>query len=267
MDADDIALPNRFEVQYKYLDANPDFGICGSWYEFFGRLNYVEERATKFEDVQYQLFFGCPLTHPSVMMRSDLIKKYNLRYRKEYYYAEDHYFFYEGSRHFKITNIPEVLLKYRIHQSQIGSAKWKEQFVAKSKIQAKIFSDILLEEKGLDLKWLEVFFMEKCVPDEQWLRDINYYKKRIMADNEIRQMYAQALLHKAVSNLFDLKKERNLYTYYFDKYYNQKTYSFSLLLLFLKEQNKPHKLLGKKLTAYFIIKCLTGYRKRTILSQ
>lgn len=115
MDADDIAMPNRFEEQVKYLDEHTDVGICGSWYEFIGSLNRVHKSAVSFEGIQFQLSFGCPITHPSVMRRNVFVKKYNLRYKQEYYYAEDHYFFAESSLHFKITNIPLVLLKYRIH--------------------------------------------------------------------------------------------------------------------------------------------------------
>ena len=35
MDSDDIALPQRLEIQVRYMDANPDVGVAGSMVERF----------------------------------------------------------------------------------------------------------------------------------------------------------------------------------------------------------------------------------------
>jgi len=267
MDADDIALPNRFEVQFKYLEENHTVGICGSWIEFIGAMTGINKSAETFEDIKYSLFFGCPLTHPTVMMRSDLLKKHQLRYKQEYYYAEDHYFFVEASLKFEITNLPIVLLKYRIHNAQVGGARWKEQFLAKSKIQAKLFSNALVKINSCDEIWLENFFKEKSIPNEKWLDEIKSYQNRIIADNKLTKLYPESILEKAVLSLFKSKREKNFYKYYFNKYYNQKAYSPKLLISFLREKYKPGKILGKKLTTYFVLKCLIGYKKKTVLAQ
>lgn len=266
MDSDDIALPNRFEEQFKYLESNLDVGICGSWIEFIGKMSGLNKSSETFDEIQYSLFFGCPLTHPSIMMRRDLIKKYNLKYNQEYYYAEDHYFFAQASLNFKLTNIPLVLLKYRIHDAQIGGKKWKEQFIAKSRIQAKLFSNVLLGNDA-DLIWLEDFFMEKSIPNEKWLNEITIYQQRIIKDNRITKVYPEAILSKAVINVFERKTSQNFYKYFFNKYYNQKKFSLKLLSSFFKEKYKPHRILGGKLTSYFILKCLIKYKKNEVLAQ
>jgi glycosyltransferase involved in cell wall biosynthesis len=266
MDSDDIAFPKRFEEQFKYLEENPEVGICGSWIEFIGEQSGVIERPVSFEEIQYGLFFGCPLTHPTIMMRTDMIQKYQLTYKPEYYYAEDHYFLAEASMHFKITNLPLVLLKYRIHSTQIGGAKWKEQFVAKSKIQAKIFSEILKDYHREDLNWLETFFMAKSVPNEEWMSNVADYQQRIMKDNQFKSSFPETILEKAVISLFTSKQNQNFYNFYFSKYYSQRRYTRKLLLEFLQEKYRPYKYLGKKLSFYFIIKCLIGYHKKTVVS-
>ena len=35
LDSDDIAIPNRFEKQFQYLEKNDDVGVVGSWAEVF----------------------------------------------------------------------------------------------------------------------------------------------------------------------------------------------------------------------------------------
>lgn len=265
MDADDISFPNRLEQQYKYLEKNPQVGICGSSIEFIGQQSGVERRPNTFDEIQFQLFFGCPITHPTVMMRTDLIRKNKLFYKQEYYYAEDHYFFVEAARYFKIVNLPEILLKYRIHKTQVGSAKWKEQFIAKSKIQATIFNDAIIQKNQSSLIWLSNFFKETSIPDNSWMQNVDYYKNEIIRGNKEVKIYPQPLLEKAVDLLFESKKKNNIYNYFFQKYYNRKSYNPLLIFQFFKEKFKPYSQLGIKLTMYFIVKCLIGYRKKTTI--
>jgi len=70
---------------------------------------------------------------------------------------------------------------------------------------------------------------------------------------------------KAVTGLFDLKKEKNFYKFFFQKYYNQKRFNPIKLYQFLKEKYQPQKHFGKKLTLIFILKCLVFYRKKTVI--
>jgi glycosyltransferase involved in cell wall biosynthesis len=266
MDADDISLPNRLQVQFNYLEEHPDVGICGSWFEYMGVQSGIEKRPVTFEEIQYHLFYGCPLTHPTVMMRNEFLKKYDLKYDQKYYYAEDHDLFFRGSFHFKLVNLPLVLLKYRIHATQIGSAKWMQQFHVKKMIQAKIFAKILTPCSKHDMEWLENYFTEQSIPNEGWIYEVAFYKNKIIAENEKSLIYPHSMLLKVVNDLYDSKIKNTFYKYYFRKYYNRKVFKFSLLKSFMKEKYKPYKYLGFKLTLFFIIKCLVNYKKKNTIS-
>ena len=41
MDADDISLPNRLQLQFELMEKNPEVGLCGTWFE-----NFTEEEPT-----------------------------------------------------------------------------------------------------------------------------------------------------------------------------------------------------------------------------
>lgn len=267
MDADDISLPNRFEEQVAYLENHPGVGICGTWIEFIGTRSGTIELPVTFEEIQYGLFFGCPLNHPTVMMKRELILKYNLTYNKKYYLAEDHFLFAEASLHFKIVNLPTVLLRYRIHATQIGSAKWREQFLVKSNIQSTLFTNMLAYCSDEDYEWLFNFLSEQSFPDEKWSNEVAIFRNRIIAGNEKKMIYPQEIVEAATTNLFESKKKNNFYNYFFHKYYNQKTFNFRLLISFFKEKYSPSKYLGKKLSFLFIIKCLVKYQKQSILPK
>ncbi|MBM7709064.1 glycosyltransferase family 2 protein [Enterococcus lemanii] len=75
IDDDDLCLPNRLEKQLKFMNENPDYVICGS------NANLIEngvvwgeikknEKPTKLD-----IYSGRSFIHPSVIMRTDIIKK------------------------------------------------------------------------------------------------------------------------------------------------------------------------------------------------
>lgn len=41
MDADDIMLPDRLEVQFCFMEENPEIDVCGSWMEIFGANSHM----------------------------------------------------------------------------------------------------------------------------------------------------------------------------------------------------------------------------------
>ncbi len=83
MDADDVALPDRFEAQFALMEANPDWAVCGGHIEYFppesmrdGALRYqrwLNSLETP-NHVERDLFVECPLAHPTFFMRADSVQ-------------------------------------------------------------------------------------------------------------------------------------------------------------------------------------------------
>ena len=121
MDQDDMALPNRFERQIHWL-TQESADICGAWIECFGSgPTEVRKHPIGDQEIKYGLLFGSVLAHPTVMMKTDLIK--GLKYNPGWDKAEDYELWTRSALlGVKLTNIPEVLLKYRVHPAQISSA-------------------------------------------------------------------------------------------------------------------------------------------------
>lgn len=123
MDADDISHPNRLEKQLLFMENNSDIGICGSYVRYFGN-NFdgdVFTPATIPSDIKAELLFTSPYSHPSVIIRKELIDKFNLRYNPDFKNIEDFEFFQNASHLFKMSNIPEYLLDYRKVESSIST--------------------------------------------------------------------------------------------------------------------------------------------------
>lgn len=122
MDADDISLPRRFEKQAEFMDAHPNIGICGTDIEAFERQNsnvwnYFPDAA----DTKTMLLFGCALAHPTVMIRLSIFKEFGLRYDESYLGSEDFELWNRAMEFTDICSIPEVLVRYRLHEGQASA--------------------------------------------------------------------------------------------------------------------------------------------------
>lgn len=85
MDADDVMLPERLELQAKFLDEHPHIGLVSGLVEFVSQVEdargyeaYVQQvNAWRTEDeIRHHRFVESPFAHPSVMFRKELVEKY-----------------------------------------------------------------------------------------------------------------------------------------------------------------------------------------------
>jgi len=124
MDSDDIALPTRIEKQVAYMEANSNVVVCGSsrinFYPEANRADVLMNAITDKKKLYINSIFNTSLHHPSVIMRADVLKKHNLRYKEKYYFAEDKALWLDLSEYGDLANLDEALLRYRIHYNQVS---------------------------------------------------------------------------------------------------------------------------------------------------
>lgn len=125
MDADDISLPKRLEIQVNAMDKDPAIGALGTGTRIFG--DGIETRDTNSsldsDKLKAELLFDTCMCHPSVMMRKSILDDHNIRYNKEYQGAEDYEMWWQIARVSKLKTIPNVLHCYRIHSNQVTQKK------------------------------------------------------------------------------------------------------------------------------------------------
>jgi len=118
MDADDVALPQRLERQVDYLRAHRDVVCVGSAVQFIdgaGRFLRNAHPGMDHEAIQQRALAGdCPLNHPSIMMRRAAVQAVG-GYHPEFEPAEDLDLWLRLGEVGRLTNLPEVLMKYRQH--------------------------------------------------------------------------------------------------------------------------------------------------------
>jgi len=120
MDADDISLPERFAKQVKYLDEHNDVAVLGCSIERFSSDRSLDIRSfsADVDSMMVDMLFACGVAHPSVMMRTEVIRSLG-GYDEEFNGLEDYELWCRVLEKHKITTLPDVLLRYRIHGSQV----------------------------------------------------------------------------------------------------------------------------------------------------
>lgn len=131
MDADDIALPDRFEKQVVYLKSNPSCVAVGGQVLLIDQDDRALCRLPVPHDHaaidQYHLT-AClsAVCHPTAMIRASAIREIG-GYRDVFVSAQDVDLFLRLAEVGTLANLGEVVLRYRQHMTSIGYSKRFEQ--------------------------------------------------------------------------------------------------------------------------------------------
>ena len=142
MDADDVAKSNRLQTQLDYLINHKDVGVVASAADLInenGKICGIKQYSSNEVDTCNQLINRNVIIHPTVMFRTQLINKYGL-YDENLNGAEDYDLWLRLGKHTKIINLPQKLLKYRIHTDNVSNYAIKkvERATIKTQIKALI---------------------------------------------------------------------------------------------------------------------------------
>jgi hypothetical protein len=132
MDADDICLPQRFERQFAFLQANPDYGVIGS------RSIDIDERGEPYpasgqehpdshEGFIAAIEAGAPLLcHPAAMYRREVVLSVG-GYHGAFRHCEDLDLWLRLTAVTKLASLPERLIRYRHYGEQVSTRHATEQ--------------------------------------------------------------------------------------------------------------------------------------------
>lgn len=216
MDADDIALPERFEKQVEYLEEHLDCGVCGS-----AVINFNDSGGTckatypcKHKEIIAALrLFERNICHPTAMLRASVLRENKIRYKEKYQYAEDYVLWLDISRHSRLHNLTEPLLLYYRHDDQVSVKHYSEQMgnvrrILREQLERFLFSDERNYPENVYIDFLvqEVNSTKRSITEKQSrgvCRDLFNYARN---QESIDSLYARRiLLFKAMRASFRYK--------------------------------------------------------------
>lgn len=139
MDGDDIAMPDRFELQLSLLESGAA-DICGGSVVTFG-IGPRKLLRSPIRDCEIKTFllFDVALLNSAVLMRREVMVA--VEHRQSYVPAMDYDFYLRASKHFKMYNLPDVLLARRLHHGQISDTRFDEQVERRRQISLRALAD------------------------------------------------------------------------------------------------------------------------------
>ena len=123
MDADDVSLPHRLDVQVAFMEAHPEVGVCGGWVRTIDEHEAIWQAAEWHEQIKIDLLFNSVIFHPVAMMRTRLLTRNH--YDEDFLHVEDYRLWLTLVEQTQLHNLQNVLLLHRIHHGNIG-AKYAE---------------------------------------------------------------------------------------------------------------------------------------------
>lgn len=122
IDDDDIWCDNeKLQKQVDFMDQNPDYWLC--WTQvIFIEENWKEleriKNPTENNDIKNSILFGCKFFHSSVIIRKKAIEEVWV-YSIDWDYSEDHELWLRIWTKYKLKNLDDFSILYRINQNGI----------------------------------------------------------------------------------------------------------------------------------------------------
>ena len=147
MDADDISLPERFKIQYNYLEDNPKIFLVGGSYELIdSKGNKLNEVITSLnpQEVAELLPKKNIIHNPTVMLRNIGVPRYRIKFEQGEDYDLWLRFLTEGK---KLSVLLNIIIKYRFHPNSYTTLSNKKQTLFVEKARQFYFERV---KRGLD---------------------------------------------------------------------------------------------------------------------
>ena len=171
MDSDDICLPNRFELQLKYMEQHPEVDIVGGQMtEFIDTPdNIVGKRVVPCtnDDIYEFMKSRCALNHVTVMFRKEAVLKAG-NYQ-DWFWNEDYYLWVRMMMaKCQFANLPDVLVNVRSGADQYARRGGRKYYESEKGIK-KLQLDNKMISKGEYLYFvLQRYIIQILMPN--WLR-------------------------------------------------------------------------------------------------
>lgn len=158
LDADDVCLSSRLELQLQFMEQNPDVDVLGGKFVFIDdegvEITKKQVRLQTHPEIAWATLFSTPVAHSTAMVRTAKLREVN-GYDERWPPCEDADLWIRmlksGAR---FHNLPEPLTKYRTNPRQ------KESYISSLPIASEIrrlFLEELLE-KAITVDKYELIF-------------------------------------------------------------------------------------------------------------
>ncbi len=222
MDGDDICLPERFQIQVKFLEDNPEIILCGGAIQIIG-TEEVLQHPSNYDEIKVKLCFGNSFYHPTIMAKKEILLENS--YDKNFEPAEDYDLWTRLVSLGELANLEEVLLLYRFHENQISNLKSNYQITVGYASQYRMFLSFNL---NYDKKVYEIMHRTFKIQEKYSFIDFKnslHFLNSLQKANEKSEIYNKTIFRDKI---------QNIKINYIKTYYNKSKISIFNMMTYLK---------------------------------
>lgn len=137
MDADDISLSNRLELQYKLINSSKGIAVVGAnmiVMDIDENETAIRSYPSSSKELKACLFRYSPFAHPVVCFRKSMFDKVG-GYNPKYSPTEDLDLWFRLGSKYEFASVKEPLLKYRLYQNSSSHKSLKDLEILVFKIR------------------------------------------------------------------------------------------------------------------------------------
>lgn len=130
-DADDLYHPDRLQLQFDHMQLHPEEVLLGARtikIDSEGRKLFYEYQALTHDEIVQGLIagYGGVVPHPVVMFRKSAVLSVG-GYRTEALHCEDLDLWLRLADLGRLANLPNHLIRYRVHPASVSATHWRRQ--------------------------------------------------------------------------------------------------------------------------------------------
>lgn len=178
MDADDIAISTRIEKQVNFLVGNKNVVAVGGQCELIDKDDLkIGEKLfpTDFELIKSMIFVNVPLQQPTLMVNKKLLPKNFVWYDNDFSSAEELELIFKLFEIGQVKNLPDFILKYRMHDHNTSLINPKKTFylTLKTRIKGITKYGYTPSLNGMLTTFAQVFFV--LLMPNKWIYPVYTY--------------------------------------------------------------------------------------------
>ena len=180
LDADDIALPNRLQQQFEYLEQHPETGLLGGFAQVLGSKE-IMQHSTKREEIMIELLYRNAFIHSTVMFRKEVYTAVSSGFNEDYKHAEDYHMWQLFALHTGVANLEQVLIQYRMHAQQVSKVHAAGLETSANKVRLEYMAAALeteLSETEREVHLALIHGAEREIAPDRVKKWVDYLKKR-----------------------------------------------------------------------------------------
>lgn len=203
-DSDDIYMPQRLELQAKFLDENPEISLIGTAFRPSNKKK-ISAVLENDKEIKNFMLFNSPLNNPTIMFRKKAFADKNLFYPEDINFAEDYQLWINAMfSGVKIANLKDFLMIYTRRAGQLSKEKNEIQITILKNIYKKMFSQLGLEATDEELDLHYNIYSEKF--------------KGVKSAKQISDWFDKIIEHNRKKKIFDEKLLENKKNQVLEKY-------------------------------------------------